>query len=182
LINVWDSIGVPFVDDIKQFLAIIEKNRDYSASSLNLAISAIKFFYKRVVKNDIVKEQRRPRQDKRLPIVLSKAEIHKMLAAEKNLKHRLLLMMVYASGLRVGEVVRLKRGDIDTERKTIVIRYGKGRKDRYTIMSETVINALTDYYSRYDVTGWPFDSAEPGKRLSIREPSTFLNIPLKKPE
>jgi site-specific recombinase XerD len=167
-------------DEIKQFLAIIEKNRDYSASSLNLAISAIKFFYKRILKNDIVKEQRRPREDKRLPIVLSKAEIKKMLTAEKNLKHRLLLMMVYASGLRVGEVVRLKRQDIDIPRRTIIIKSGKGRRDRYTIMSDMVINALEDYYSQYNTSNWLFHGAEPGKRLSIRSAQYIFEHSIKK--
>ena len=84
--------------DIKQFLAAVEKGRDYSAASLNLALSAIKFFYTRVLPKDIIKEQHRPRQAKRLPVVLSKGEIKKMFMAETNYKHRLLLMMVYASG------------------------------------------------------------------------------------
>ncbi|MDR0494281.1 MAG: tyrosine-type recombinase/integrase [Treponema sp.] len=155
-------------DDIRQFLATVEKNRDYSASSLNLAISSIKFFYKRVMKNDILKEHRRPRQDKRLPIVLSKAEIRKMIMAEQNLKHRLLLMMVYASGLRVSEVVCLKRQDIDTDRKIIMIKSAKGRKDRYSILSDTVIGSLKDYFSSNQISAWVFPGYSPEKHLSIR--------------
>jgi site-specific recombinase XerD len=167
-------------DDIKQFLATIEKDRDYSASSLNLAISAIKFLYKRVLKKDILREQHRPRHDKRLPMVLSKTEIKKILASEKNLKHRLLLMMVYASGLRVSEVVCLKRRDIDIERKTVMIKSAKGRKDRYSILSDTVINSLKDYFltgqiatryqmdTRYQIDTWVFPGSSPEKHLSIR--------------
>jgi site-specific recombinase XerD len=155
-------------DDIKQFLAAVEKDRNYSAASLNLAISAIKFFYKSVLQKDIIREQRRPHQDKRLPIVLSKDEIKKIFMTKKNFKHRLLLVMVYASGLRVGEVVRLKRQDIDISRKSIIIRSGKGRKDRYVIMSETVINILADYYSRYNITNWLFSGYNPDKHLAVR--------------
>jgi len=155
-------------DNIKQFLAVIEKSRDYSAASINLAISAMKFFYKRVMQTDILREQHRPRHDKRLPIVLSKEEIKRMFMTEKNVKHRLLLMMVYASGLRVGEVVKLKRHDIDISRKILNIKAGKGRKDRYTIISETVINALADYFPRYEVNQWLFSGYNPEKHLSIR--------------
>jgi site-specific recombinase XerD len=167
-------------DDITQFLATVEKNMDYSAASLNLAISAIKFFYRRVLQKDILKEHHRPRQDKRLPIVLSKEEIKKMLMTEKNIKHRLLLMMVYASGLRVGEVVSLKRQDIDIARKLIIIRAGKGRKDRCTIMSETVNNAILDYCSRYDVTNWLFSGSDPDKHLVIRSAQHIFEHALKK--
>ena len=65
-------------DDIKEFLAAVEKGRDYSAATLNIALSGIKFFYTRVLPKDIIEEQRRPRQDKRLPVVLSKSEIKKL--------------------------------------------------------------------------------------------------------
>jgi site-specific recombinase XerD len=166
-------------EDIKQFLAVTEKDMGYSASSMNLAISAIKFFYKRVLIKDIVREQHRPHQDKRLPRVLSKADIKKMLIAEKNLKHRLLLMIVYASGLRVGEAVRLKRQDIDSARKLIIIRSGKGRKDRYTIMSDKVINTLTEYYSRYNITNWLFEGTDPNKHLAIRSAQHIFEHALK---
>ena len=155
-------------EDIKGFLASIEKDKNYSASSMNLTISAIKFFYKIVLKKDISKEQRRPRQDRRLPVVLSKDEIKSILTSVKNLKHRLLLMMVYASGLRVSEVVCLKREDIDVDRKTISIISGKGRKDRLSIMSSAVIETIKLYYSRCNVSTWVFPGAAPGSHLSIR--------------
>ena len=166
--------------DIKQFLAAVEKGRDYSAASLNLALSAIKFFYTRVLPKDIIEEQRRPRQDKRLPVVLSKSEIKKMFMYENNFKHRLLLMMVYASGLRAEEVVSLKREDIDVSRKTINIRNGKGRKDRCTLMSKTVINALEEYYSRYEINDWLFSGADPNTHLVTRTAQHIFEHALKR--
>ena len=166
--------------DIKQFLAAVERGRDYSAATMNLALSAIKFFYTRVLPKDIIEEQRRPRQDKRLPVVLSKSEIKKMFTAETNYKHRLLLMMVYASGLRAEEVVSLKRGDIDTSRRLINIRSGKNRKDRCTLISETVIKALEEYYLRYEVNEWLFSGAEPGKHLVTRTAQHIFEHALKK--
>ena len=80
--------------DVTLFLALVEKDREYSASSINLAISAIKFFYSEVLKSGIVTEQHRPRESGHLPQVLSKEEIGKLLVSEKNPKHRFLLMLV----------------------------------------------------------------------------------------
>jgi site-specific recombinase XerD len=155
-------------EDITQFLAIIEKNKDYSASSMNLAISAIKFFYQRVLKSDIVKEHRRPRHDKRLPMVLSKDEVIKILSTEKNLKHRLLLMLVYSSGLRVSEVVQLKKEHIDISRKVIYIKRGKGRKDRCTLLSEKAVRLLAEYCKITDIQIWLFPGQPATGPLSIR--------------
>jgi len=166
--------------DIKKFLAAVEKGRDYSAATLNLALSAIKFFYTRVLPKDIIEEQHRARQGRRLPIVLSKDEIKRMFMAENNFKHRLLLMMVYASGLRVSEVVTLKREDIDTNRQTINIRAGKGNKDRCTLVSETVKETLEEYYKRYNITKWLFSGADPGTHLAKRSAQYIFNHALKK--
>jgi len=162
------------------YASTIEKDRIYSAASMNLAISSMKFFYKEVIQRDILREQRRPRQDKRLPVILSKYEIKKIITCERNLKHRLLLMMVYTSGLRVGEVVRLKRQDIDIRRKLINIRSAKGRKDRYTLISDMVINTLQDYYSKYEITNWLFTGADPEKHLVIRSVQQIFKHALKK--
>jgi site-specific recombinase XerD len=155
-------------DDLTQFLAIIEKEKDYSASSMNLALSAIKFFYKNVFKNESISEQRRPRHDERLPLVLSKEEIIKIFAMEKNPKHRLLLMLVYSSGLRVSEVVALKREHIDLSRKVIYIRQGKGRKDRSTILSEKAAQFITEYCAFYGIQTWLFPGQPATRPLTIR--------------
>jgi site-specific recombinase XerD len=167
-------------EDIKGYLAYQDKIRNLSASTMNLSLSAIKFFYKNVFKKDITREHHRPRQDKRLPVVLAKAEVKAMLDTEKNIKHKLLLMMVYASGLRVSEVVSLKRDDIDIHRKVVVIIAGKGRKDRYTILSEQVIRALKQYYSLYTIKGWLFPGHPAGHHLSIRSAQYICEHALEK--
>jgi site-specific recombinase XerD len=156
------------LDEIKQFLAAVEKERDYSASSMNLAISAIKFFYREVFKSETIEEQHRPRHDKRLPIVLSKTEIAEILRKEKNPKHRLLLMLVYSSGLRVSEVVSLKREHIDLSRKVIYIRLGKGRKDRCTLLSEKAAGFISEYCEFFNIATWLFPGQPPNTHLTIR--------------
>ena len=155
-------------EDVTRFLAAIEKEKGYSASSINLAISAIKFFYKVVLKDKAIGEQHRPRHDKRLPMVLSRDEIQKILGMEKNIKHRLLLMLAYSSGLRVSELVALKKEHIDLSRKIIYINLGKGRKDRCTILSEKAVRLISDYYTLYDIETWLFPGQRPTSPLTIR--------------
>jgi site-specific recombinase XerD len=155
-------------EDIKNYLAHQNKTRNLSASTMNLALSAFKFFYSTILKHDIARNQRRPRQDSKLPVILSKEEIKATIGAKKNLKHRLLLMIAYSSGLRVSEVVSIKRSDIDLLRKTVLIRSGKGRKDRCVMISDKVVKLLREYYVLYDTKTWLFTGQTPDKNLSIR--------------
>jgi len=155
-------------NDISEFLAEIEKNKNYSSASMNLAISAIKFFYKHVMKDDTINEHRRPRHDVRHPVVFSKEEIQKIFGMEKNPKHRLLLMLVYSSGLRVSEVVSLKKEHIDLSRNVVYIRLGKGRKDRSTLLSEKAAQFLTEYYDFFKIDKWLFPGQPVTRHLSIR--------------
>ncbi|MCL2833642.1 MAG: tyrosine-type recombinase/integrase [Treponema sp.] len=154
--------------DITQFLAGMEKNRAFSASSINLAISAVKYFYKSVYLDNIVKDQRRPHSDKKIPMILDTTEILKILGAEKNLKHLLLLVLAYSSGLRVSEVVALKKEHIDQNRKVIYVDQGKGRKDRLTVLSERANLLLNRYYGINKINVWLFPGKPQNNHLSIR--------------
>jgi site-specific recombinase XerD len=163
-------------EDITTYLAYLDKQRDLSSSSMNLAISALKFFYHEVLKKNIVQEQHRPRHDKRLPAVLSGSEIGRLLDMEKNPKHRLLLMLTYSSGLRVSEVVALKKEHIDTSRKTLLIRAGKGRRDRYTLLSDRVAKFVGDYCAIYNIIkGWLFPGIPAHSHLSIRSAQSIFD-------
>ncbi|MDR0376828.1 MAG: tyrosine-type recombinase/integrase [Spirochaetaceae bacterium] len=162
-------------EDITIYLAYLDRKRDMSSSSMNLAISALKFFYHEVAKKTIVQEQRRPRQDKRLPGVLSSSEVSRLLDLEKNPKHRLLLMLTYSAGLRVSEVVALKREHIDINRKSILIRLGKGRRDRYTVLSDRAAKFVGDYCTMYCVEGWLFPGNPVQHHLSIRSAQNIFD-------
>jgi len=155
-------------EDVTKFIALMEKDKNYTASAINLALSAIKFFFRHVLKRDDISEHHRPHQDGRLPIILSKEEISKILGMEQNLKHRLLLMLVYSSGLRVSEVVALKREHIDLSRKVIYIRLGKGRKDRSTLLSERAAQFLEEYCKFFEIQKWLFPGQPASHHLSIR--------------
>lgn len=166
-------------DDLTLFLAAAERDRDFSASAINLAISAIKFFYRNVMKKSSLEEHHRPSQDRHLPQVLSKDEVHKILSMEKNPKHRLLLMLVYSSGLRVSEAVSLKKEHIDLSRKVIYVKLGKGRKDRCTLLSEKAARFIAEYTSFYGIQSWIFPGQTSGKHLSIRSAQNIFDKSLR---
>jgi integrase/recombinase XerD len=154
--------------DLLDFLSYLEKERGYGASGINLALSALKFHFGRVLGKAFVMEKKRPKKDKLLPKVLNRDEIMKVLNAPLCLKHRVLLGMAYSAGLRVSEVVRLKDEDIDPERKMIHVRRAKGRKDRYTLLSERVLGLLGDYREKYKPKSWLFEGQDPRRPLSVR--------------
>ena len=162
-------------EDVTQLLATLDKEKDYSSSSMNLAISAIRFFYREVLKSDIVDEQHRPRQDKKLPMVLSKAEIAEVLRKEKNPKHRLLLMLVYSSGLRVSEVVSLKKEHIDFSRKAIYVMRGKGRRDRCTLLSDKAASFVKEYCEFFCIQTWLFPGQPASRPLTIRSAQSIFD-------
>jgi site-specific recombinase XerD len=135
---------------------------------LNIAINALKFYYGETLKQNFVCEIKRPKKDKKLPVVLSGEEIAGLVLSVANVKHKSLLMLTYSAGMRVGEVVRLKTEDIDFQRKLIHIRDVKGRKDRYTILSDRGSATLKEYLRDYKPDNWLFAGANPKKRITIR--------------
>ncbi len=155
-------------DDLVNFLSYLENERKYGAAGINLALSALKFHFVKVLGKQFVLDKKRPKKDKILPKVLNRDEIAKILGAQLCLKHRVLLGITYSAGLRVSEVVRLKQEDIDTQRKVIHVRRAKGRKDRYTLLSEKVIHLLKDYLERYKPKSWLFEGQNRRLPLSIR--------------
>jgi site-specific recombinase XerD len=155
-------------EDVKEFIAEMERGSIYSTSAINIAISSIKFFYKNVVKKDVIKERGRPREDKHLQMILSKEEVGKILENERNAKHHLLLTMVYSSGLRVSEVVALKREHIDFPRSVIYVKLGKGRKDRITLLSKKAAGQIEEYCKHYNIENWLFPGQSAKGHLTIR--------------
>jgi site-specific recombinase XerD len=99
----------------------------------------------------------RPRMDKKVPVILSREEVQRIINSKTNIKHRAILMVTYSAGLRLGEVSRLKIADIDSSRMLIHLHKAKGDKDRYTILSPVALNALRLYYRRYKPQEWLFE-------------------------
>jgi len=138
--------------------------RGVSASWIIQAYSSLKYFYCEVMdKPDIVLKMRRPKSEKKLPIVLSMNEVKKIIDNVKSYRDQTVLMAIYSAGLRLNEGVKLKIRDIDSQRMQIRVEQGKGRKDRYTLLSGVLLQRLRDYYKIYKPKEWLF----PGRYKDI---------------
>jgi integrase/recombinase XerD len=105
----------------------------------------------------------RPRREKRLPNVLSKNEVKSILEAPTNLKHRAMLSLIYACGLRRSELLSLTKFDIDSKRMVVIIRMAKGKKDRIVPLSPKILSLLRDYYKSYNPKEFLFEGQGGGK-------------------
>lgn len=149
-------------------LALIEEKK--SSVYINQAISALKFYYVHVLRKtgEELPTFIRPKREQKLPNVMDQEEVLLLLKSIPNIKHRALLYLTYSSGLRVSEVVRLKITDIDPNRRTLRITEGKGKKDRYTVLSTSAFQVLIEYLKHEQPTDWIFPGQSRGKHLTER--------------
>jgi integrase/recombinase XerD len=155
-------------EDLRRYF-LHQINQKLSAGTVNQTINALRFLYGEIYKRPIVLgDIQRPLKGRRLPVVLSLDEVKSIFDSLGNIKHRVMLMLTYSAGLRVGEVVHLKPEDIDSKRKLIHIHEGKGKKDRYTILSDAVLEGLRVYWKVYRPKKWLFEGQKEGEPYSIR--------------
>jgi len=142
--------------------------RSISASQQNQRINAIKFYYEQLLgRQKEYYQLHRPHKEQRLPQVLSEEEIAKILKTITNLKHRCILSLIYSAGLRLSETVNFKVNDINSDRNLIIIHNGKGKKDRTTVLSRSILALLREYYLKYRPRLYLFEGF-PGKKYSPR--------------
>jgi site-specific recombinase XerD len=154
-------------EEIRDFLQHLITEKKQSASSVNVFNAALKFFYKTTLKTKWDNERiPRMKKTKKLPVVLTIEEVQALFDATKNLKHKCILMTTYGSGLRVSEVTRLKIIDIDSKNMSIFVRQGKGKKDRYTVLSQRNLELLREYWTKYHPSDWLFEGSEKGKHIT----------------
>lgn len=127
-------------EDVKNYLDYLA--RENSASTVSVAYNALRFYYKEIWKRSLFLNISRPRQAKYLPVVLSKEEVRRMLAVLSNPKHNCILSLLYGCGLRVSELTHVKMRDIDFDRKLLRVFQGKGKKDRFTLLPESLLEIL----------------------------------------
>lgn len=166
---------------------LIDFNNDYilkrklSLSYQNQIINAIKLYYRHIQKNALDPElAARPRTEKTLPNVLSKEEIKRILQALTNPKHKAMLSLIYSCGLRCGELLALRPTDIDSNRRLIWIRKGKGKKDRVVPLSAKIIELLRAYYLGYRPKVYLFEGQFPGEPYSKRSLQNVLKQAIEK--
>jgi site-specific recombinase XerD len=146
---------------ITDYLLMIVREKKYSRSTHNQAINAIKFYYEQVLyESPKVYRVERPQKERRLPVILNEQEIAALFNAVENIKHKVMLMILYASGLRRSEVLNLLPGDVDFERGMIFIRGGKGRKDRQSVLSKSLKPLLDAYIKKYRPITWMFEGPD----------------------
>lgn len=149
---------------IKAFMLYLVKVKSIASSTQNQYINAIKFYYEQVLLREPQNYYwERPKLRKKLPYVFTEAEIKALLISVKNIKHRCILLTIYSAGLRIGEVVNLKIADIMTSQSCIYVRDAKGKKDRYTLLSNTLLLSLREYYKEYRPQYWLFEGATGGQ-------------------
>jgi integrase/recombinase XerD len=154
-------------DDMVRFVNEYVIPRKLSYTFQNQVISAAKLFFRHIHKTDLdVESFERPRREKKLPNVLSRQEVRKIIESPSNLKHRAMLSLIYACGLRRGELLNLKPGDIDTGRGVLIIRQSKGKKDRIVPISEKLLILLREYYKYYKPEKYLFEGQVKGEMYS----------------
>lgn len=160
------------VDELQVFFNHLAQERNLSPASCRLYLNGIRFLYLQVLKWESFDVQLVvPKRPQRIPELLTRQEVHRILEACTNPKHRMLLETVYGCGLRVSEVVALKVRDIDSERSLLRIEQAKGAKDRMVILSPGLLNALRRYWSTHRPAHWLFPQGfRPDRPLTTSTP------------
>jgi site-specific recombinase XerD len=159
-------VGMLTNEDVEKYSENVLSPYDYSISTHRQFISAIKQFKAYMPSMSIsVGHLYRPKKDVKLPVVLSKKEVLDLLISTRNLKHRTALAMIYSAGLRVSELLSLRLENIDLNRRQILIKQSKGRKDRVVILAESFIPVFKNYLLTYQPKSY-FIEGEPGKPYS----------------
>jgi len=154
-------------EEVEDYLLYLKKERQLSYSTRNQVTSGLKFFFNQALNNPEIQLQLpRKKTPLKLPEVLSVDEVSRVIDAHSNIKHRAILMTAYSAGLRVGEVISLKPRHIISSRMLILVEDGKGVKDRYTILSKTLLENLRNYWQSHRPTKWLFPSPNPQKHIS----------------
>ncbi len=115
-----------------------------------------------------VKLKKRPKKEKKLPVILNSRELSDIISCIDNIKHKVLIMLIYSGGLRVSDAVKLKVSSIDFERKLIYIQMGKGKKDRYVPLSKRINKYIDIYFNEYKPADWLFPGMNPSKHITER--------------
>lgn len=134
-------------EDVKSFM--VEKLSNKSISSIILALSALKYAFSNILGKDITAGIKRPKREKKLPDVLSKEEVNQIINAAKTRKSRLIIEMLYYTGMRVSELITLKKDDINLANREIIVE-GKGNKQRKIVLPSKLVNELEEWLKEFN--------------------------------
>lgn len=154
---------------VRGYLLALLQERRLAPMTVNLHMDALKTFYREMTPGSRIMEGVcHVKVPKHLPLVLSREEVQRMLDATTNLKHKAIIALLYSSGLRLMECAMLKPVHIESDRMKVRVESGKGKRDRYTVLSQKALQVLRAYVRAYRPRTWLFESAMTGGRLCAR--------------
>ena len=170
------------VEDLRRFqLHLVDSG--IGPVTINATITGLKFFFDITLSQpELMAKMQHVRVPRTLPVVLSRDEAARLIAAAPNLKHQVALSVAYGAGLRAGEVVSLKVGDIDSQRMTLRVEQGKGQKDRYAMLSPVLLERLRAWWrvghaqGKILPNGWLFPGLDPMDCLSARQLNRAVHV------
>jgi len=155
-------------EEIKEYLLHLKNDRNLADGTFRFYVAGIKFLYRTTLKREwMVDKIKFGKRKKKLPVVLDLSEVQALFSVTENIKHKAILMITYSSGLRISETARLKITDIDSKRMMVYIRQGKGGKDRYSILSQTALECLRQYWREYRPKEWLFEGQNQDKHICL---------------
>lgn len=166
-------------DDLKAYLAYLISDKKLSSSSVALVRSALLFSYNQVL-NKGFSSIKTPKIQRNPPAVLTKDEVKSLIEACLNDKSRLLILLLYSSGLRVSECLKLRVEDLDFKGKACVVKQGKGKKDRVTVLSETFAEQLKAYLNKEKIEGGAIFMNKSGEVFSVRNAQKIVSSAAKR--
>ena len=154
-------------EEIRTYQVYLTRQKNASPSALNQAVCALRFLYRITLgKTWLIEHIPYAKKPRALPVVLSRDEVSRFFECIPNLKHQAIVMTAYATGLRVSEVLSLRVSDIDSQRMMIRVQQGKGRKDRYVMLSPHLLELLRAYWKVARPQGWLFPGRPPNRPLT----------------
>jgi len=154
--------------ELREYLLYLLNERKLAKGTYRFYYQGLKFLYKHTLKREeVVEKFRCPQGKKKLPVVLDLAEVKTLLSVMENLKHRAILTITYSAGLRISETACLKVSDIDSKRMMVRVQQGKGGNDRYSILSQTALECLRQYWRAYRPKEWLFEGQKEGTHICI---------------
>ena len=154
-------------EHIREYQIFLVETKHASWTLFNQTVCALRFLYKVTLgRAEMIEHIPYPRQEKKLPVVLSRDELAQFFDVIANRKHRTILMTMYAAGLRLSEALGLQVSDIDSQRGLVRVQQGKAKRDRYVVLSSTLLHELREYWQRYRPQSWLFPGNRRDRSLS----------------
>ena len=166
--------------EVEKYLYHLKKNRNRSISGMKQTVASLKILFTDILKKEIPDSLNiRFRKEEKIPVVLSEEEVAAVITAVNNLKHKVILMTIYSAGLRLSECLALTVADMDFDRNQIRIRQGKGKKDRQTVLSRTLLSEMKDYLIKFCPKIFLFEGQK-GGRYSASSVQAIMKRAVKK--